>query len=124
MFNFMDEDWFIITLEIIFLILIIYDVKKYLETKKKEYITNIVFTLGFAIWTLFPMYTSYFKWDDSKKQEMLTACKSDDNQTICECVTDSIFKKYAYDEYVKLDEKALIDFKKEANEDCRDDGWF
>ena len=42
MFDFLDSDWFIITLEIVFVILIAYDIKKYIETKKKEYITNIV----------------------------------------------------------------------------------
>ena len=44
MFDFLDSDWFIISLEIVCLILIAYDIKKYIETKKKEYITNIVLT--------------------------------------------------------------------------------
>ncbi|MBN2781858.1 MAG: hypothetical protein JXQ66_01300 [Campylobacterales bacterium] len=124
MFDFMDEDWFIITLEVIFLILIAYDVKQYMQTKKKEYITNIVLTIGFAIWTLYPMYNSYFKWSDEQKSQMLKSCDSDANQTICKCIVDSTFKEFGYDEYQTLDAKKLEEFKKEAKEDCSDDGWF
>ena len=69
MFDFLDKDWFIITLEIIFLILIIYDIRQYIKTKKKEYITNTVVTLAFAIWTLYPMYTSYVGWESIQKEK-------------------------------------------------------
>lgn len=36
MFDFLDSDWFNIGLEIVFLLLISYDVKKYIETKKES----------------------------------------------------------------------------------------
>ena len=129
MFDFLDSDWFIITLEIIFLILILYDIKKYIETKKKEYITNIVLTLGFAIWTLYPMYTSYFGWEDKQKQEMLLVCDEmqDANATkLCNCVDETIFKNFTYKEFSQKDtnSKEYQEFMKEAKEDCLDDGWF
>jgi hypothetical protein len=129
LFDFLDSDWFIITLEIIFLILILYDIKKYIETKKKEYITNIVLTLGFAIWTLYPMYTSYFGWEDKQKQEMLLVCDEmqDANATkLCNCVDETIFKNFTYKEFSQKDtnSKEYQEFMKEAKEDCLDDGWF
>ena len=126
MLDFLDSDWFIITLEIVFVILIAYDVKQYIKTKKKEYITNIVLTAGFAIWTLYPMYTSYFGWEDSQKQEMLATCKDTNDTKLCNCVDERIFKEFVYDEYSKLDKnsKEYKEFIKESKEDCLDDGWF
>ena len=126
MFDFLDEDWFIITLEIVFLVLIIYDIKKYVETKKKEYITNIVLTAGFAIWTLYPMYTSYFGWSDEQKQVMLQTCNDSNDTKLCNCVDEKIFKEYVYDEYKIIDKNTTEykDFIKETKEDCLDDSWF
>ena len=120
----MDEDWFIITLEIVFLIFIIYDARKYLQTKKKEYLTNIVLTIGFAIWTLYPMYISYFKWTETQKQEILKACDKEDNASLCRCIDGGLFKEYAFKEIKTLDKIELQEFKKDAKEDCLDDGWF
>ena len=124
MFDFMDEDWFIITLEVVFLILVVYDVKKYMQTRKKEYITNIVLTIGFAIWTLYPMYICYFKWDEEKKQEFISSCKKDKNETLCRCIDEAIFKSYTYDEFKSFESKKLEDIKTEFKEDCVDDSWF
>jgi len=126
MFDFLDSDWFIITLEIVFVILIIYDIKKYRETKKKEYITNIVLTFGFAVWTLYPMYKSYFGWNETQKQEMLSTCVDSNNSELCKCVDDTIFKEYVYEEYKALDKNATEyrEFIKETKEDCLDDSWF
>ena len=126
MFDFLDSDWFIITLEIVFVILIIYDIKKYRETKKKEYITNIVLTFGFAVWTLYPMYKSYFGWDETQKQEMLSTCADSNSSELCKCVDDTIFKSYVYEEYKALDKNSTeyIEFVKEAKEDCLDESWF
>lgn len=126
MFDFLNEDWFIIGLEIVFVILISYDIKKYFETKKKEYITNIVLTLGFAIWTLLPFYNSYFGWEDSQKQEMLATCKDSNDTQLCNCVDKTIFKTYVFDEYKAIDKesKEYKEFLKETKEDCLDDGWF
>ncbi len=129
MLDFMDSDWFIIGLEIVFLILISYDVKQYLATKKREYIFNIVLTLGFAIWTLEPFYKSYFGWEESQKQEMLATCSKfkDTNKTdLCNCVDETIFKSYVYEEYNALDKNSIEykEFVKETKEDCLDDSWF
>ncbi|MFT5661503.1 MAG: hypothetical protein ACI9TV_002149 [Sulfurimonas sp.] len=126
MFDFLDSDWFIITLEIVFIILIAYDIKKYVETKKKEYITNIVLTFAFAVWTLYPMYISYFGWEDSQKQEMLLTCNDSNDTKICNCIDEQIFKEFTYDEHKAEDKssKEYQEFTKEAKEDCLDDGWF
>jgi len=126
MFDFLDTDWFNITLEIVFLILISYDIKKYIETKKKEYITNIVLTVGFAIWTLYPYYNSYVGWDEEQKTKMLSTCNDTNNTKLCKCLDDSIFKGFVYDEYIKLDKKSseYLDFVKDAKEDCLDESWF
>ncbi len=126
MLDFLDSDWFIITLEIVFLILIAYDVKQYLATKKREYIFNIVLTLGFAIWTLEPFYKSYFGWEDSQKQEMLKSCSESNNSILCNCVDETIFKSYVYEDYDAIDKDSteFKEFVKETKEDCLDDSWF
>ena len=124
MFDFIDSDWFNITLQVFFLIFIVYDAKQYLQTKKKEYLTNIALTIGFAIWTLYPMYISYFKWTDEQKQEVLKACDKEDNATLCKCVDGGLFKEYGFEELQTLDKKELQEFKKDAKEDCLDDSWF
>ena len=126
MFDFLDSDWFNIGLEIVFVILISYDVKKYFETKKREYIVNIVLTIGFAIWTLYPYYNSYLGWDEKQKELMLSTCKDSNDTKLCKCLDDSIFKGFVYDEYIKLDKNGT-EYKKflqEAKEDCLDDSWF
>jgi len=126
MLDFLDSDWFIIGLEIVFVVLISYDVKQYLATKKKEYILNIVLTLGFAIWTLEPFYKSYFGWEESQKQEMLKSCSESNNSELCNCVDETIFKSYVYEDYNALDKNSteLKEFIKETKEDCLDDSWF
>ena len=124
MFDFLDSDWFNIGLEVIFLILIFFDVKKYIETKKNEYIINIVLTLGFAIWTLYPYYKSYFGWHESEKVKMLKRCDDSNETKVCNCIDESIFKEYTYREYKALDVVKKKEFEKEAREDCVDDGWF
>jgi hypothetical protein len=127
LFDFLDSDWFNIGLEVVFVILISYDVKKYIQTKKKEYITNIVLTIGFAIWALYPYYNSYIGWDEEQKKEMLSNCKGDENSTkLCRCIDDATFKNYIYEEYIKLDKNSTDykEFLKDATEECLDDGWF
>jgi hypothetical protein len=127
LFDFLDSDWFNIGLEVVFVILISYDVKKYIQTKKKEYITNIVLTIGFAIWALYPYYNSYIGWDEEQKKEMLSNCKGDENSTkLCRCIDDATFKNYVYEEYIKLDKNSTDykEFLKDTTEECLDDGWF
>ncbi|MCW8837753.1 MAG: hypothetical protein OQK11_03535 [Thiovulaceae bacterium] len=126
MFDFLDSDWFNIGLEIVFLLLIYYDIKKYRETKKKEYITNIILTIGFAIWVLYPYYKSYFGWKDSQKSELISTCMDANDTKVCKCVDEAIFKEYTYDEYKLLDKKSdeYKEFVKDSKEDCLDDSWF
>jgi len=126
LFDFLDNDWFIITLEIVFLVLIIYDIRQYIKTKKKEYITNTVLTLAFAVWTLMPMYTKYFGWEDEQKEKMLAICNDSKDSKLCNCVDESILKQYTYNEYNLLDKNAseYKEFLKDTKEDCLDDGWF
>ena len=127
MFDFLESDWFNITLEIVFLILISYDVKKYFETRKREYIVNIVLTIGFAIWALYPYYNSYVGWEEEQKSEMLSHCSGDENSTkLCKCLDDATFKEYTYDEYKALDKNSsdYKEFLDDAKEDCLDDSWF
>lgn len=126
MFDFLDSDWFTIGLEIVFLILISYDIKKYFETKKKEYIVNAVLTIGFAIWVLYPYYKSYYGWEDTQKQEMISACSDANNSELCKCVDEAIFKEYVYDEYKALDKNSSEhkEFIKDTKEGCLDEPWF
>ena len=126
MFDFLDSDWFNIGLEIVFLILISYDIKKYFQTKKKEYITNIVLTIGFAIWVLYPYYKSYYGWEETQKQEMLATCNDSNNSKLCKCVDEKIFKSFVYDEYKSIDKNSTEhkEFLSESKEECEDDSWF
>lgn len=128
MFDFLDTDWFNIGLEIVFLILISYDIKKYLETKKREHIVNIVLTIGFAIWVLYPYYKSYFGWKESQKVELISHCSDADvNDTkLCKCLDEATFKNYIYEDYIKVDKSSdeYKEFIKDAKEECLDESWF
>lgn len=127
MFDFLDKDWFVISLEIFFLLFIVYDAKRYFETKKKEYLTNIVLTLAFFVWTAIPFYNSYITWDDAKKQQRILACGTiENNVTLCECLGDATFKEYSYEAFESLDKNSsdFTEFIKETKEDCADDSWF
>ena len=125
MFNFLNSDWFNIVLQIVFVLLIWFDIKKYRQTKKKEYIVNIVATIAFGIWALYPYYKSYFEWSEKQKQTLLHRCDMEQNVTLCRCLDDAIFKEYSYDEYKqKRGSKEFKEFLKDAKEECDDDGWF
>ncbi len=126
MFDFLDSDWFVISLEIVFLLFIAYDAKKYFETKKKEYITNIVLTLVFFIWALIPFYNSYMTWSEDKKQDLISECKKENNETLCQCLDEKIFKEYSFEDFKNLDKNGsdFNEFIKETKEECLDDSWF
>jgi hypothetical protein len=126
LFDFLDSDWFNIGLEVVFIVLISYDVKKYFETGKREYILNIVLTIGFAIWTLYPYYTSYVGWEEEQKKVMISHCTKSEDTQLCKCLDETTFKTYTHDEYVALDKNAseYKEFLQEAKEECLDDGWF
>ena len=126
MFDFLQSDWFNITLEIVFLLLIIWDIKKYFQTKKREYLINIALTVGFAIWALWPYYNSYIEWSDAEKQALKAHCNVDDNATLCRCIDEAIFKNYTHAQYMKLDKNGseFSEFLRSAKEECLDDSWF
>lgn len=126
MFDFLDSDWFIIALEIVFVILIAYDVKNYILTKKRQYLFNIVLTLGFAVWALYPFYKSYFGWEASQKTDILKECDDANDTKLCNCVNERIFKEYLHEEYKTLDKNnsEFLEFIKDTKEDCNDSGWF
>lgn len=128
MFDFLESDWFNITLEIVFVLLVAYDVKKYMQSRKREYLVNIVLTIGFAIWALYPYYTSYAGWKEEQKVKMISACDSADNNDtkLCKCIDNATFKEFTHDEYVALDKNGtqFREFLQETKEDCLDDGWF
>ncbi|QOY52575.1 hypothetical protein [Candidatus Sulfurimonas baltica] len=126
MFDFVSSDWFTITLEVVFLIFIAYDLKKYFETKKREYIVNIVLTFAFFVWAIVPFYNSYMTWEDKDKTELISTCKKENNETLCNCLDDKIFKEYTYDEFKNIDKNGteFKAFVKEAKEECLDDSWF
>lgn len=122
----MDEDWFVIGLEIVFLLFIVYDFKKYKETKKREYVINIALTIGFAIWVLLPFYNSYYGWNEAQKQEYIATCRKENNETLCKCLSETIFKASFYDEFNNVDKNSTEykEFIKESKEDCLNDSWF
>ena len=126
MFDFLESDWFNISLEIVFLILISYDIKKYFQTRKREYLINIILTIGFAIWALYPYYTSYVGWEEDQKKVMISHCNETNNTQLCQCLDETTFKTYTHDAYIQLDKNSTQyqEFLAEAKEDCLDDGWF
>ena len=126
MFDFLDSDWFNIGLEVVFILLISYDLKKYFETRKRENILNIVLTAGFAVWTLYPYYTSYIGWEDNQKEFLLDHCDTSKDAKLCTCIDESIFKEYTYEEYSAVDTNGteFSEFLKDTIEECNDDGWF
>lgn len=127
MFDFMDSDWFIIGLEVVFLSLITYDVWKYYKTRKKEYIINIVMAIGFALWVLVPFYTKYYDWDEVQRQTLQKECLSENNETYCNCMDNMIVKEYDFAGFQKIDkknDKDYLEFIKESKEECFGDSWF
>lgn len=119
--KFYESDWFTITLEVIFLIFIVYDIRRYIATKKKEYITNIVLTIGFAVWAFIPFYNKYLKWEERDKAKMIEACMIEHNASYCECLDDKVFKEYTFEVFQKIDkskDQAYLEFIAEMKEEC------
>lgn len=125
MFDFLSSDWFIVGIEIVFLVLIIYDIRQYVLTKKKEYITNIVLTFGFFIWASIPFYNKYVTWNEDKMKTLHVECMKENNETVCTCLEDSVVKEYSLADYELIkDKKEYSEFLKETKKDCLDDSWF
>ncbi|HIC44779.1 MAG TPA: hypothetical protein EYO73_11040 [Sulfurimonas sp.] len=127
MFDFMDSDWFIIGLEVVFLSFIAYDGWKFYKTRKKEYIMNIVLAIGFALWVLVPFYTKYYDWSDTEREGLSKTCLSENNASYCTCMNNMIEKEYTHKQYEdinKKDDKDYLDFVKDSKEECFGDSWF
>ena len=127
MFDFMDSDWFIIGLEVLFLSFITYDGWKYYKTRKKEYIVNIVLAIGFALWVLVPFYTKYYDWTEAQRAELEKECLVDNNASYCSCMDNMIVKKYDSVRFHKIDrqkDKDYLEFLEESKKECFEDSWF
>lgn len=119
--KFYESDWFTITLEVIFLFFIIYDIRRYIVTRKKEYITNIVLTVGFAVWAFMPFYNKYFTWEESDRAQLIEACIEEHNASYCICLDDKIFKEYTLTDFHELDQtsdKDYLEFIAGMKEEC------
>ena len=124
MFDFMDTDWFIVGLEILFLIFIAYDTWKYIKTKKREYIINIVVAIGFAIWVLYPFYTKYYTWTPEQRDSLMQSCLSDNNTSYCSCIKNNIVKEYDFESFMAIDkkeDKEYLAFMGELEKGCLED---
>ena len=126
MFDFLDSDWFNILLQVGFVIALVYDVKKYKETQEFKYVFNIFTTIGFAIWILYPYYTSYTGWQEEQKIEMISHCSDTNNTKLCKCIDEATFKSYTHDEYMALDKKSseYAEWLADTKEECLDESWF
>ena len=126
MFDFLDSDWFNILLQVGFVIALVYDVKKYKETQEFKYVFNIFTTIGFAIWILYPYYTSYTGWQEEQKTEMISHCSDTNNTKLCKCIDEATFKSYTHDEYMALDKKSseYAEWLADTKEECLDESWF
>ncbi len=128
MFAFYESDWFTIVLEILFLLFIAYDTRRYFQTGKREYLINIVLAILFFFWALVPFYNKYYSWQDVDKESLLTQCIKEHNQTYCSCRDDMIFKEYDFESFMALEkqkDEEYLEFIEEVDKECRGEGgWF
>ena len=128
MFAFYESDGFTITLELLFLLFVVYDAKRYFETKKREYLINIVLTVVFFFWALVPFYNKYYAWQDNDKASLMNSCLNEYNQSYCTCLDDKIFKEYSFDDFKALDREKdaeYMEFFEDVDKECRGTlGWF
>jgi len=121
MFEFFESDIFTIGLEVAFLAFIGYDLKKYLATKKREYLLNITLALGFFVYAAIPFYNKYVTWNDADKMALQTLCEKDHDTKLCECLSDVIEKEYSFASYETVFEsKELKSFTDETLKECRE----
>lgn len=128
MFAFYQSDWFTLLLEIIFLLFIAYDFRRYFQTRKREYLMNIVFAVLFFFWALVPFYNKYFTWQDADRESLLAACVKEHNGTYCTCFDDMLFKEYDFDTFQlmqKQKDEDYLEFIEDTDKECRGEGsWF
>lgn len=120
MFDFLENDIFVIVLNIAFLIFIIYDYKKYTATKQKKFLLNIAMTIGFAIWTMIPFYNKYITWQDKDITQLTQTCEH--NHSVCECLVNGVITSYSFDAYCQIDinRSGFRDFELEDSQSCFD----
>ena len=120
MFDFLDNDIFVIVINIVFLVFIIYDIKKYRQTKQKALLFNIALTIGFAIWVMIPFYNKYMTWDDKSITQIDLACEH--NQSLHDCLVDAAVKNYSFEAFDKEDKESedYLAFIKDASKECLD----
>ena len=128
MYAFYESDWFTLALEVLFLLFIAYDTKRYLVTRKREYLLNIALAIVFFVWALVPFYNKYFSWQERDKTALLSTCEQEHNSTYCRCLDDMIVKAYDVGSYRELEKSGgeeFMSFLKECDEECRGEGgWF
>lgn len=122
MFDFFQSDAFTIGLEIAFLVFIFYDLRKYLATKKREYMVNIVLAVGFFIYTAIPFYKKYATWSDADRLVLQAVCEKENEAKLCDCLSDAIEKEYTFEAYDKAFEtEELKIFVDETLTECKED---
>ncbi len=128
MFAFYQSDWFTLFLEILFLLFIAYDIRRYFQTRKREYLMNIVLAVLFFFWALVPFYNKYYTWQDIDRESLLGECLKEHNQTYCSCYDDMLFKEYEFDDFKGLaaqKDEDYLEFLEDVDKECRDNGsWF
>jgi hypothetical protein len=122
MFDFLDNDYFIITINIVFLVFIIFDIQKFRESEDKKYLLNILLTLGFAIWVMIPFYNKYITWSEKNISELSHHCE-ENNRSLCSCITDWTIKSYSYESFMQVDKNSsdYRAFLKETKQECLED---
>lgn len=126
---FYESDWFTITLEILFLLFIAYDTKRYYQTGKREYLINIVLAVLFFFWALVPFYNKYLTWEESDRIALIAECQKEHNASYCFCLDDKIFKEYDFEGYRGLEkgkESEFALFIDEVDKECKgeEESWF
>lgn len=122
MFDFFESDTFTIGLEIAFLLFMGYDLRRYMLTRRREYMFNIVLTVGFFIYAAIPFYNKYYTWSDTERMALLTLCAKEKGPDVCECLTDTLTKEYAFSAYEKAFETPELEaFTEETTKECRED---
>ncbi len=119
MFDFFQSDTFTIILEIAFLIFIGYDLRKYMLTKRREFLVNIALAVGFFIWAAIPFYNKYYTWNSAERSALTTLCAQEYDKTLCECLTDTLTKEYTFGAYeAAFETPELKAFTERARGEC------
>ena len=112
----------------LFLLFITYDAKRYFQTRKREYLLNILLAVVFFFWASVPFYNKYYGWQERDRTSLTAQCADEYNQTYCSCLEDKIFKEYDFESYKVLSlnkDDELTEFLDESAKECRgEESWF